>query len=386
MTEKMEKSRKTKKQVIRAICGILTFMIVFFLIYKPVSRIFEEKMSKNHRLYECFSMDRNSLDMILVGSSHIHYGLSPMKLWEEQGITSCVASSQSQSIPCSYYVMKEMIRRQHPKVIVLDTYYMVYNIYARDQALLHVATDPMPLTSPVRYEMIFDLVPKVEGNEDVWSFLFTLGLYHYRWETLEHTDFYPKNQFAKGFSAEAQKVKIEKTEMPETPGKIPDISEDYLDRIIQLCNEENVKLLLIEVPYHIQGVQTTENLAYHLGVFRALEDYAAENDVPYINFFRDQEGIEWDYSGDFFEPAHLNMYGAEKVTSYLGRYVREHYEMPDHRTDPAYQKWNEDLKEYHAYIQEKIKKEKKRIEKKKKKLEKTKMKMRELEKEIKEAE
>ena len=43
---------------------------------------------------------------------------------------------------------------------------------------------------------------------------------------------------------------------------------------------------------------------------------------------------------------HLNVYGAEKVTSYLGNYLEENYELEDHRNDPTYEAWNQLAEQY----------------------------------------
>ncbi|MBR1693399.1 MAG: hypothetical protein IJ711_11595, partial [Lachnospiraceae bacterium] len=61
-------------------------------------------------------------DVVFVGSSHVYCGVYPMLLWNEYGFASYDAASASQSVPCSYYLIRDVIFRQHPKVIVLDVY------------------------------------------------------------------------------------------------------------------------------------------------------------------------------------------------------------------------------------------------------------------------
>lgn len=48
---------------------------------------------------------------------------------------------------------------------------------------------------------------------------------------------------------------------------------------------------------------------------------------------------------------HMNFKGARKVTAYLGKYLNKHYSLPDHREDPAYDSWNQDLIEYEKLAQ-----------------------------------
>ena len=52
------------------------------------------------------------------------------------------------------------------------------------------------------------------------------------------------------------------------------------------------------------------------------------------------------FSTDFRDDDHLNYYGAQKITAHLGKYIKEHYDIPDRRLDPAYAKWNDDYKLY----------------------------------------
>ena len=47
---------------------------------------------------------------------------------------------------------------------------------------------------------------------------------------------------------------------------------------------------------------------------------------------------------------HLNFYGTQKATAYLGRYLKEHYSLPDHREDADYSKWNDALARYEKVI------------------------------------
>ena len=57
---------------------------------------------------------------------------------------------------------------------------------------------------------------------------------------------------------------------------------------------------------------------------------------------------EVDFDTDFYDiNYHLNPSGARKVTSLMGEFLEENYDLPDRRLDPAYASWNED---YEAYV------------------------------------
>ena len=52
------------------------------------------------------------------------------------------------------------------------------------------------------------------------------------------------------------------------------------------------------------------------------------------------EQIDWE--NDTFDGGdHLNLFGARKMTKYLGDYLASECDLTDHRGDPAYRSWQE---------------------------------------------
>ena len=51
-------------------------------------------------------------------------------------------------------------------------------------------------------------------------------------------------------------------------------------------------------------------------------------------------------SVDMANKSHLNDSGARKVSYYIGEYIRENYDLPDRRNDPAYASWNEQFETF----------------------------------------
>jgi hypothetical protein len=50
--------------------------------------------------------------------------------------------------------------------------------------------------------------------------------------------------------------------------------------------------------------------------------------------------ISLNFETDMADEGHLNPIGAEKLTTHLAKYIREHYNIPDRRNDPAYAEWH----------------------------------------------
>ena len=338
-----------KKISIKNLIKVALFIVLTIFIYTKVAYVFQYKM-KDDKIRQLYMEPKNSLDVVFVGSSHVYYSISPMKIWGEYGIASIDAASQSQTVPTSYYVVKEAIRVQHPKVIVMDVYYMTYNRYARSQGILHRATDSFAFTSPNRWEMIHDIVPNSEGKEDVWSYYFTLGLYHSRWKNLKQKDFHPQMVYKKGH---VMSTKIKGRQMiyndSSEKSPMPDMTLEYLKKIKDYCDKHDTELLLVGIPYtYLDGHE--KSAEKQMKRLRWFEDYASENGYNYLNMFECMDEIGLDSEKDFCSPAHTNLVGGEKITSYLGDYLVSNYDLQDHKNEKKYSKWNED---YQLYINEK---------------------------------
>ena len=52
---------------------------------------------------------------------------------------------------------------------------------------------------------------------------------------------------------------------------------------------------------------------------------------------------------------HLNASGAERVSIYLAAYLKENYDLPDHRGEEAYASYTQMEKQYDRIVNEKIK-------------------------------
>ena len=63
-----------------------------------------------------------------------------------------------------------------------------------------------------------------------------------------------------------------------------------------------------------------------------------------------------DWSKDCLDKGdHLNASGAERVSIYLAAYLKENYDLPDHRGEEAYASYTQMEKQYDRIVNEKIK-------------------------------
>ena len=221
--------------------------------------------------------------------------------------------------------IREALKHQSRKVIVLDVF-TVYGDDYEEEGTTHINLDGLPLSFN-KIMAIRDSVPA--GMR--YAYYFPLAKYHNTW-----TDFYEgKATYAfynekdpyKGYSPFVFAVQYEENAKEEVVNQtevqqIPERAELWLKKIISLCQEENVPLVLIKTP---NGSAERQKL------YNAVEIIAKETDTPFFNMNVLLDG-----------QAHVNVLQAEKISKMMGEYLTEHYEFEDKRNNPEYVQWEQD--------------------------------------------
>ena len=110
-----------------------------------------------------------------------------------------------------------------------------------------------------------------------------------------------------------------------------------------LCAEKGIELILIKAPTNFWGYYWYEEWDAQI------VDYAEKNGLAYYNFIPHAEEMGIDWSTDTYDAgAHLNVYGAEKLTSYFGAILQRKHGLEDRRGDAAVAAvWTEKVKDYY---------------------------------------
>lgn len=81
-----------------------------------------------------------------------------------------------------------------------------------------------------------------------------------------------------------------------------------------------------------------------------MEEYAAKHGLLYINFLELIDEVGIDFSKDTYDAGlHLNVTGAEKMSIYFGKILRDTYRLKDRRDDPELSRlWQQKAEFYYA--------------------------------------
>ena len=131
----------------------------------------------------------------------------------------------------------------------------------------------------------------------------------------------------------------------------------YLNKIIATCKKNNIELLLIELP-------SAESWSYDLS--EKTQEFANNKGLDFIDLNLNYKDFGFDWNTDSADGGdHLNVYGAEKVSKYIGKIIQEKYNIPNRKQDLNCSAWYENSKKYHEDIKkmEKNRDNKKKVEK-----------------------
>ncbi len=284
-------------------------------------------------------------DVIFVGSSTIMNDIYPLELYHDFGIAAYNLGCGSQSMASSYFLIKQMIRKGNIKLVVLDTFFVFLEDSYLSNEHLHYVTDKM--SYPEKIECVSEIVPL----KDRLQFINELDIYHERWQSLEENDFEHHTENARKI---AYGAKVHYYSAPiETMGiiteeaqKMPQTSEKYLKKIISLCKENNVELLLTLMPVKYTGVFNGHDREISQKYWNYVGLLSEEYGLDFLNFMYHYQELGLDLINDSDGESHLNAYGALKCTHFVGEYIKKRYDLPDVREDNSYLFMENDYNEY----------------------------------------
>lgn len=321
------------KNVLSAVCFIL---ILAFMVH-AISYITWDKGGKSIYLYR--QEEPDSLDVVFVGASQVMCGVYPMDLYHDFGITSYDYVASATVLPQSYYNIVEALKTQSPKVLVLDVSGVIFQTKIGSIEFTHGQLDNMEW-SQNKLQAISDLI---ETPGDRLEFYIPLIRFHTRWKDLDRVDLQPITGTAKGaavMDGHVEDLQEVKAVPRDAMRQIPEVTEEYLRKSLDYCREQGVPVLLLTTP-----VVNDTFREYYNSVDAIAEEYG----VRYLNLTYCLDEMDFDFTTDMRDNNHCNIQGAQKVTAYVGSYLKEHYDLPDRRSDESCaQAWDRAYLEYKA--------------------------------------
>ena len=322
---------------------LAAFLVLFAVLLGYMTRVLEDKGGTINGLYD---EPAASLDVLYLGGSHANAAFDPMSLYETYGYTGYVLYSWAQPMWTSYYYLEEALKTQNPKVVVLDAFGMAYgNTYLATSDYDSTSDQYSLLIRPglTRVKLALAMSRCQAEHKSITRYLPHVR-YHNRWKSLTASDwlwpFVTEHSTNKGFGPLYLTESFDTPAVPESPAPATIYApcQEYLDKIGALCAEKGIPLVVTVTPYILAS-----DAEYDL--YRQVGDWCAANGAAFLNYLEGEDAarLGFDYGTDLADHGHVNWRGAAKITADLGAFLAEHYDLPDHRNDPAYRQWEADL-------------------------------------------
>lgn len=338
------------KANLKTISKAAMLVLLLLLMYVCLNAVFMGKSYNQHMSQIVLAPD-NTYDVILAGPSHMQFAVQPAQLFGEQGIASCNISTTAQSIPTTYHLLKEMISRHDPDLVVVDLFCLYYPEKLFDPVRLHQAYDFFPL-SENKIEAVQDLV-----SENHREFYLPFIYYHHRWKELSREDYVMYLHTNETFQLLDGLYAFDDPFAPvpeDQTAEIPEIPLRYLKQIVDLCRETDTQLLLTVIPYRADQDNNDTSAVYQQQIFNAAAQLAREWGVPYLNGLHYLEEMGFDFTTDMVEYSHVNTSGSAKISGFYGNYLRNNFDIPNRSQDPDYAHWYHDYDAYLSAVQERL--------------------------------
>lgn len=332
------------KRKLKRTLSLVLFAIVATYLFANITYLFRDTYRRDTFLSYA-EEDPDSIDVVMIGPSHVYRYFDTMRAWKEYGFTSFDYSHDGIPAGITISAIREIYKTQHPKVVAVNVCKFVQWQYEMN-GWYRVYTDSIPF-SMNRASAIYCYAKlnHIPFKDAILSYM-DLIYYHNNWDNLKKpdnwklidnkTDGVITPNYFKGYWPFDRVLRYFDYEIPESKDEkelLPEAEESYRD-LLQFATDHNIPLLLFSVPYLLN-----ENEAMEINT---LQQIAKEYGVPFLNASTKEawEEMGLDLLEDFSDSSHLNVLGDQKYTDYICDYLVSNYDLPDKREDEAYSSWN----------------------------------------------
>ena len=334
--KKAKKERRRKKwfwaRLVAFICIALIVLTYFIYVLTP------KYQYGICSIFNYYGVDKGTVDVLAVGTSLSYTDLNTNILWDEYGIACYDLGTAEQPFWSTYYYLKEALKYQTPKVVLLDLKAITYLEDKVDRTRTVLCS--YGLLNPVsRLQCIYECIEP----EEFMGYALAYSQIHTNYLKTRWSDFVtPPNNGGRGPTWKGYLEKDETADHDEpainfsfaTPTNgVNEHEAEYFEKILQLCQEKNVTVMLVGYP----NADYKHDHLYYCWAFQLAEKYG----VTGINYNLPQNRPAINYHTDCADWQHLNVHGSVVFTRAVGEDLKELFDLEDHRGDPAYASYDE---------------------------------------------
>lgn len=300
---------KKKRLLYELLILLLALILLWTALFQLGSWLMPERTLYGSVWSSFLQEEKNSVDLLILGSSRVYCDVIPALIYQRTGVTSYDMCGPSQTASLTYYYLRECLRTQHPKFVFVEASALYFGIN-EDQSKANICYMPPSVNRILAAAACEDGMLELA--------LYPLQEFHYRiYDKADEATPEMDGTLLCGYTplADAQPQEERGLRIPNVePGNEKYLYNlEYFRRIAELCRDEGIDCVFFLTPTMKDYTEAqTERL---LADLRALPCRAVEDWTDLI------EEIGIDSQTDWYDGIHFNQNGAEKFTAFLSDYL-----------------------------------------------------------------
>ncbi len=331
------------KRGIKVIFGVFIIISAVFVINSVLSYILIDDLDDEvryamHELYE-----QEEIETLFLGSSHVFCGYDPRILDEISGENTYLAATPVQKVDGSYYLLKEALKNNQIKKVYLDMFYLQYRDIPAERGSIQMQwiyciTDNMK-NNWNRIEFLLnasDCENYIEGflpSARYGNYLLDRKRIERVIKSKRSSEYINYENVPSAFYKGAYVIPggvgnpemiadLDNLEVAESI--ISEYSLKYLNKIVELCKEEEIELVLVTTPFTDFYVQALGN---YNTFYAYMKEYAQTNEIEYCDFNLCRPELLVMEKDDFVDYHHLSGKGAVKYSTVFAEMMASYDKM-----------------------------------------------------------
>lgn len=331
------------KIIIKLIMFVIVVSGIFFAVgskYKAAAEKNTVNQFTKSRFDEFYGLEKNSLDMVYVGSSHSYCTFDPEKIDKITGLKSFQMGTPLQHADTTYFELLEIYNYQTPKYVVMELYWDVvdddfepkqadsfFEVLDNDVLKDKYIDEVFPMGAKAKY-----ILPAIRYQQEYFAYKTNemekeitqkTGVTKPVIQETNGTEYYRSLGYTYCDTVIAESELDRTNQFKTFDAKKWDFSPvqlKYIEKIVKLCEEKGSTLVLVTAPIANVSMKFIKN--YDV-IHQKFANFANKNNINYIDYNivnMEENMLEMKH---FRDDAHLNDEGVKIVDEHFAKWFRK---------------------------------------------------------------
>ncbi len=327
----------------KAVAFVGLLLCVILLIgnaYETASKKNKINMWSKQRFVDFYNSDKNSIDMLFIGSSHSYCTFDPLVVDEKLLLNTYQLGMPEQYPDTSYYTLLEALNYQKPKKVVMEIFFgvmdkdfnykqadLLFQVMENNKLRLDYVKNVFPANEKAKY-----LIPAIRFQTDFiqWANNALTKIINDKFKLRKNRE--TENKVIAGEEYYRSKGFIycdyvmSEEEQKKVGGfngekwNISNVQKKYLEKIMELCKQNDIELIWVTAPISYAALEKTVSYNKIHNTIKAIAD---ENNICYLDFNTLYPNIKIFEDDDFRDASHLNYNGAVIASEYFSNWLEQ---------------------------------------------------------------